>query len=306
MIQTTGPETRKGVGAKSPDIKYNNHMEINGKKLQEDLLPRLVSRVEKLKSQGINPGIAIVTLGPEVAWEAYVSQKIKLAKKLGIHTNLQNLRPETTDDVLRAIETLNNENTIHGLIVQRPFPIYIDTEKVIQSVSKEKDIDGFRNDSEFDVPVFLAVKHLLTHMSQLLGASDFTIWLSNQSILIVGRGETAGFPIAKALSKMKITPAIMDTKTQNRDELFEQADIIIVATGKRVAIPFEKLKKTSILIGIGLHRVEGALRGDFDENEAKRSILYYTPSPGGVGPLNLYYLFDNLITACERSLTEAS
>ncbi len=279
-------------------------MEINGKKIQEELLPQLISRIDALKNRGVNPGIAIVTLGPEVAWEAYVNQKMKLAKKLGIHVKLINLRPKTTDDVLKAIETLNTENTIHGLIVQRPFPTYIDTERIIQSVSKDKDIDGFRNDSEFEVPVFLAVKHLLTHMSQLLMVPNFMFWLSNQSILIVGRGETAGNPIAKALSKMNLEPMIMDTKTQNRDELFSKADIIIVATGRRIDIPYDKLKKTSILIGIGLHRNEGTLEGDFDENEAKDGILYYTPSPGGVGPLNLYYLFDNLVTACEKSVID--
>ncbi len=275
-------------------------MEINGKKLQQDLIPNLVKRVEILKSKGIMPGIGIVTLGPEAAWEAYVTQKIKLAKKLGIHHELINLNPKTTDDVLKAVETLNSKNTIQGLIVQRPFPTYIDTERVIQSVSKEKDIDGFRKDSIFDVPVFLAVQSLLTHVSRLLKQSDYKFWLLNQSILVIGRGETAGFPIINGLREIKIEPMIMDTKTQNRDDLFKKASIIIFATGKRVEVPFKLLRKDSILIGIGLHRARGLLEGDFDENEAKRYGLYYTPSPGGVGPLNLYYLFENLITACEK------
>lgn len=276
-------------------------MKIDGKKLQEELIPNLELRIKKLKTKGIIPGIGILTLGPEDSWEAYVGQKIKLAKKLGIHYELVNLNPKTTDDVLKAIKTLNSKNTIQGLIVQRPFPTHIDTERVIQSVSKSKDIDGFQINSEFDVPVFLAVKHLLTHIAGLLNASEFNFWLSNQSILIIGKGETAGFPIKKALQKMKIEPMTMDTKTVNREELFKMADIIIFATGRRVEVPFKLLKKTSILIGIGLHRANGLLEGDFDEFEAKNNVLYYTPSPGGVGPLNLYYLFDNLIAACEKS-----
>lgn len=281
-------------------------MEISGKKLQEELLPKLEKRIKNLKDKGVIPGIAIVTLGPEATWEAYVRQKIKLAKSLGIHVELLNLNPETTDDVLKAIKTLNSKNTIQGLIVQRPFPTYIDTEKVIQSVSKDKDIDGFKKDSNFSVPVFLAVKHLLTQVSSLLKQGEFKFWLSNQAILIVGHGETAGFPTIEGLAKMGIEPMVMDTKTENRNELFRKADIIIFAAGRRVDVPYEILKKNSVLIGIGLHRNEGQLNGDFDENEAKNHVLYYTPSPRGVGPLNLYYLFDNLITACEKvSLTGA-
>ncbi len=274
-------------------------MEINGKELQQQLLTNLKSQISNLKSKGITPGIAIVTLGPEEAWEAYVGQKIKLAKQLGIETKLINLRSTSTSDVLAAIEELNQNPSIHGLIVQRPFPIYIDTNKVIQSVSKDKDIDGFRNDSKYEVPVWLAVKHLLTHISGLLDRLDFQVWLSNQSILVIGKGETAGQPVIQGLTKMKIKTSVMDSRTVDRDKLFQEADVIIFSTGKRIEVPFTKLKNNSILIGIGLHRNDGVLEGDFDENEARDNVLYYTPSPGGVGPLNLYYLFENLITAAK-------
>ncbi|MDO8270265.1 MAG: bifunctional 5,10-methylenetetrahydrofolate dehydrogenase/5,10-methenyltetrahydrofolate cyclohydrolase [Candidatus Levybacteria bacterium] len=276
-------------------------MEISGKKLQEELLPQLKRRLENLKSRGVNPAIGIVTLGPEETWEAYVGQKIKLAKSLGITTKLLNLRPKTTDDVLRDVKTLNSDNTIHGLIVQRPFPTYIDTDKVIQSISKEKDIDGFRNDSPYQVPVWLAVQHFLTHVSQLLGELDFQFWLSQRTVLVIGKGQTAGRPVIKELQNLKIKTLVMDSKTIDRNNLFRSADIIIFATGKRMEIPYKMLKKTCILIGIGLHRFEGKLQGDFDEFEAKNSVLYYTPSPGGVGPLNLAFLFENLLTAAENS-----
>lgn len=276
-------------------------MEISGKKLQEELLPDLKRRIENLKLKGVNPAIGIVTLGPEETWEAYVGQKIKLAKNLGIEARLVNIHPKSTDDVLSVISDLNNDPTIHGLIVQRPFPTHIDTDKVIQSVSKYKDIDGFRNDSEFEVPVWLAVQHFLTHVSRLPDASEFQFWLSNQSILVIGKGETAGSPVIRGLQKLKIEPKIMDSKTNNRNELFMNADVIIFATGKRVEVPYGLLKKNCILIGIGLHREDEKLVGDFDENEAKNYVSYYTPSPGGVGPLNLAFLFENLLTAAEHS-----
>ena len=277
-------------------------MEINGKKLQEKLLAGLRQKIDNLHQKGITPGIGIVTLGPEETWEAYVGQKIKLAKALEITTRLLNLRPKTTNDVLKAIETLNSKNTIHGLIVQRPFPIHIDTERIIQSVSKYKDIDGFRIDSYFEVPVWMAVRHLIAQASQLLDTPKFQLWLSNQSILVVGRGETAGQPVINGLRNLNIEPQIIDSKTLERDKLFAKADVIIFATGKRISVPFSLLKKNSILIGIGLHRRKGKLVGDFDEIEARNNVLYYTPSPGGVGPLNLYFLFENLVKAAENSI----
>lgn len=274
-------------------------MEINGKALQKELLEDLKIKIANLKASGVVPGIAIVTLGPEVTWEAYVGQKIKLAKELGVEAKLINLNPQNTEDVLEAVKKLNTDNTIHGLIVQRPFPTHIDTEKVIQSVSKEKDIDGFRNDSLFEVPVFLAVMFIIKQVSLLLKVPNYQFWLSNQSILIVGKGETAGHPTIAGLQKLGISPLVMDRSTTNSDQLYQEADIIIFGTGNRLTVPYDKLKKNCILIGIGLHRSEGQLQGDFDHFEAKKYGLYYTPSPGGVGPLNLYFLFDNLVEAAK-------
>lgn len=275
-------------------------MEIDGKALQEKLLPDLTRRIETLKKSGVVPTIAIVTLGPEETWKSYVGQKIKLAKKLGINYKLINLASKSTEEVLKDINKLNADNTINGLIVQRPFPTEIDTERVIQNISKDKDIDGFKKDSHFESPVLLAVMHFIKHSSRLLNVENYMNWLSNQSILVIGKGETAGKPVIEGLQKLKIQPTIIDSKSILTERLYEKADIIIFAAGKRIEVPFKILKKTSILIGIGLHRSDGTLKGDFDENEAKESVLYYTPSPGGVGPLNLYYLFDNLIKSAER------
>lgn len=266
------------------------------------MLPQLFEKVAKLKEKGITPSIAIVTLGPEETWEAYVGQKIKMANRLQIEAKLIRLKPETTRDVLQVIDDLNSDPAIHGLIVQRPFPIHIDTERIIQSVSKYKDIDGFRNDSNFEVPVFLAVKQILTHISQLIKVTNFEKWLLNQSILVIGKGETAGQPVISGLKKLGLSPQVMDSKAQSREELFKKADILIFATGKRIDVPYKMLKKNSILIGIGLHKNEDGLKGDFDENEARNNVLYYTPSPGGVGPLNLFFLFDNLLHAASVSL----
>lgn len=272
-------------------------MEINGRELQTNLLESLKLKIKNFKENGVEPCIAIVTLGPEDSWEAYVAQKLKLAKKLGIKTKFINLRPKTTEEVIEVVKELSKDNAVHGLIVQRPFPTEIDTEKVIQSVSKDKDIDGFLKDSQFEVPAWLAVKHILTHIAALLNFPDLASLLSNRSILVVGKGETAGTPVIEGLRKIGFEPKIISSKTESRDELFKNADIIITAVGKKNIIPLEILKEKSILIGVGIHGEDGKLTGDFDQRKAFEKNLIYTPTPGGVGPVNLAFLFKNLLKA---------
>ncbi len=276
-------------------------MEINGRKLQANLLIELEKEVNELKQSGVSPCIAIVTLGPEKSWEAYVSQKIKLAEKLNIKIKFINLRPKTTEEVIEVIKNLNNDSLVHGLIVQRPFPNGIDTERVIQSVSKEKDIDGFLKDSSFDVPAWLAIRHILTHISRLLNFSDLPSFLLNQSILVIGKGGTAGKPVISGLQKLGVEPQVIDSKTIDREALIADADIIISAVGKKDIIPAHLVKNKSILIGVGIHGQDGKLKGDFNQEEIKNRVAFYTPTPGGVGPVNLAFLFKNLLQAAKSS-----
>lgn len=271
-------------------------MKIDGLALQKSIVEKLQLKVIELKQKGITPGIAIVTLGEEASWQAYVGQKIKLATLLDINKEVISLRPENTEGVLRVIEELNANTSIHGIIVQRPFPIHIDTEKVIQSVAKEKDIDGFRDDSVYEVPVFLAVKHILEYITQL-ESKNLHDFLTNKKLLVVGKGETAGGPAIKGFSALGFNPEVIDSKTQDRDEKFREADIIISAVGKTGVINSENLKQGCILIGIGIHRGEDGLEGDYNESDIENKVRYYTPTPKGVGPINLAFLFKNLVEA---------
>lgn len=277
-------------------MSYNYHMKIDGLTLQKDIVEEIQLKVTELKQKGITPGIAIVTLGEEASWQAYVGQKIKLADRLGINKTLINLNPQTTEEVVEVVERLNSNPQIHGIIVQRPFPPHIDTEKVIRSVAKEKDIDGFRDDSTYEVPVFLAVKHILEHIAKLENKtlSDF---LTNKKILVVGKGETAGGPAIKGLSALGFEPGVIDSKTQNRSEKFGEADIIISAVGKTGVITSKNLKHGCILVGVGIHRGEEGLEGDYDEFDIENKTSYYTPTPKGVGPVNLAFLFKNLLSS---------
>ncbi len=269
-------------------------MKIDGKLLAKKVLEDIRTDLKSLPQITL----AIVTLGPEDAWEHYVKQKLKLAKELGIKTDLINIKEPTEDKLISIIQQLNNNNNITGIIVQRPLTKHITGAKITYSVKPKKDIDGFIKNSFFLPPVWLAVKDILSEVAKIKN-SKLESWLKNKNITVLGKGETAGQPIIDGLRELGIEPKIIDSHTQNSEGILKSSDIIISAVGKSEAFAAADLKNGVTIIGIGLHREDGKLKPDFDEQEVSRVAKYYSPTPGGVGPLNLAYLFKNLIEAAK-------
>lgn len=270
-------------------------MKVSGKELAEDILKKINSDILLLKDGGVTPKIAILTLGSEEAWNTYVGQKIKLAKRLGLKSTLINIGHPNEEELVDCIDKLNHNDNVTGIIVQRPMPSSISIDKIISAIDPDKDIDGFRKDSKFGVPSFLAVKRILSYIATKQN-SGLKKWLSEKRIVVIGKGETAGMPAIKGLRSLGINPQIIDSKTRDKKDILKKADIIISAVGKKV-IEKEGIKKDVILIGIGINKSNGKLKGDYDEDEIKKVASFYTSTPGGVGPLNLAYLFKNLIDA---------
>lgn len=266
-------------------------MRIDGRKIAEQIR-------NNFKSKNIVPKIAIITLGPESSWATYVRQKIKVAKELGIDAVLIPLEDASEQTLLEKINHINNDPSFHGMIVQRPLPQGFDRNKVVYAISLNKDIDGFRPDSKFEVPVWLAVKKLIEYSLHETGSNKN---LNKLSFAVIGKGETAGGPVIRGLSKMGIAPNTIDTKTENPDAILKNADVIISCVGKSNVIRPEQIKKGAIVIGVGIHTEKGKLCGDYDEKEVEQIASAYTPTPGGVGPVNLAYLFKNLIEAAKNT-----
>jgi methylenetetrahydrofolate dehydrogenase (NADP+)/methenyltetrahydrofolate cyclohydrolase len=284
-------------------------MKIDGKQIANEIFENLKPRIDKLKEQGIIPHLAIILIDKDPASVAYVNQKEIKGKKIGAKISVKNLLSDTSEKkLLSTIEQFNNNNNVHGIIVQRPLPKNIDSNAISLTVNPNKDVDGFHPNSKFRPPIALAVLKILktiyptpSRWPNGLLEGGFQTWLSSQKIVIIGKGETGGRPIIQMLKDLNIKPLIIDTKTPNPPKITRSADIIISAVGKPDTLRPEMLKKNVILIGIGLHRGnDGKLHGDYDEEKIKNIASFYTPTPGGVGPINVAMLLENLVTAAEN------
>ncbi len=265
-------------------------MKIDGKAIAEGILSDLTKQVALLKQKNITPTLAVILVGDNPESRSYIRQKQKATEKIGGRFIFEQL-PKTalTKELAARVAMYNRDPAVHGVIVQRPLLPHIDV-SINQKVDPTKDVDGIVNNSAFDVPIAMAIFRIFDciHIDHL----------KQKNIVIIGRGETAGKPIAAALAKQQCTTSIITSKTLNPKEIMNGADIIISCVGKRGIVTRDVLRPGVILISVGLTRAEdGALHGDYEEDDIKDVASFYTPTPGGVGPLNIASLMQNLVKA---------
>lgn len=267
-------------------------MKIDGKAIAEAIFTDLTKQVAVLKQRNITPTLVVILVGDNQESLSYIRQKQKATERIGGRFIFEQL-PKTTlaKELAARVEMYNRDSSVHALIVQRPLPPHIDV-SINERIDPKKDIDGFVKNSPFDVPIAMAVFTIVKHIG---------ITLKNKNVVIVGRGETAGKPIAAALAKQQCATSIITSKTANPAEIMRQADIIISCVGKRGIITRDAIKSGVILISVGIWRAgDGKLHGDYEEDEIKNIASFYTPTPGGVGPLNIACLMQNLILAAQK------
>jgi len=279
-------------------------MKIDGKEIAQEILDSLKKRTEKLKKKNITPRLAIILVGSDPASMAYVNQKKKKAKSIGVKTTILHLSDKISQvSLTKTIQRFNADNDIYGIIVQRPLPANINLEKIVNAIDPKKDVDGFHLDSHFQMPIAMAVLKILEKVYICIPEiqSRFVEWLKDKNIVVIGKGQTGGKPIIQMLEKMKIPFTLIDSKTEKPESLIRKADIIISAVGKPSILKQQLLKKGVILIGIGISTGESAkLMGDYDQNRIKNIASFYTPTPGGIGPVNVAMLLKNLVLAAEK------
>jgi len=304
-------------------------MVIDGRTLANHILEDLTTRVKDLeKKYGIQPHMAVVRIGDNPATTSYIDSKKKTAAKIGAIVSVYNHPESISEEKLQeTLRFLQKDPMVHGIILQLPIPKHLDEKKLLEEIPASKDVDGFVKDSKFIVPIASAVLKILEFVWQkertmptvILGTSEtrtpeskrswtsqddnLLSWLLTKNIVVIGKGTTGGGPIIAILRKLGIQPTIIDSSTKNYQLITSKADIIISAVGKADIIRQENIKKDAILIGIGMHRNEdGTFGGDYSELDIAKKALWYTPNPGGVGPVNVAMLMQNLVIAAEKSV----
>lgn len=266
-------------------------MIIDGRAIAGRLLTNLKQEIKSLPRA---PTLAVIVMGNDPSSAAYIKQKTLKSKEIGANCQVIELDDNTSEKELQnKVNELNNDKDINGIIIQRPLPPHINPEPVNEWVVPEKDVDGFNSKTMFIPPIALAVLEIL---------KSINITPQNKKIVVIGRGETGGKPIANNLIQNGAIVTICHSKTPNISEFTNQAEIVISCVGKYI-VRREMLNRNTILIGVGMHKnEEGHLRADYNEEEIKDVVMYYTPVPGGVGPVNVACLLTNLVKASKNSL----
>lgn len=244
------------------------------------------------KTQGTVPTLAVIQIGDNPASMAYIKQKQKAAERIGANL-IFNHQPATINKnkFKNLVQRYNIDPAVHGIIIQRPVPEAMgDVSTILDSILPKKDIDGFLPNSPFDVPVAVAVGEIL---------KSIHVDMDHAQFVIIGRGETAGAPIARYLEKRHCATSVIHSQTPDPEKIMKNADVIISCVGKSQVVTKKSLKSGAVLISVGIWRdADGKLHGDYDEASIADIASYYTPTPGGVGPVNVACLMQNLIKAC--------
>ncbi len=279
---------------------------INGKQTSNTIKEEIKNEVIKLKEEyGRVPGLAVVIVGDDEASKVYVGSKVRTCEALGIYSEKYILPKETTqEELLTLVEKLNNDNKINGILVQLPLPKGLDSKIVIDSILPEKDVDGFHpinvgkvligDEDTFKSCTPYGIVELLKR---------YNITILGKDVVIVGRSNIVGKPLAALLINESATVTVCHSKTKDLASKIKGADIVIAAVGIANFIRKDMLKEGAVVIDVGMNRLEnGKLCGDVKYEEVKEKTSYITPVPGGVGPMTIAMLMKNTLLSFKKTL----
>ncbi|UUV18545.1 bifunctional methylenetetrahydrofolate dehydrogenase/methenyltetrahydrofolate cyclohydrolase FolD [Fusobacteria bacterium ZRK30] len=271
---------------------------IDGKKISADIKEEIKIEVERITENSQRaPGLAVVIVGENPASKVYVNSKVKTCSALGIYSEKYNLDSQTTEaELLKLIEELNNKEGIDGILVQLPLPKHIDEDKIIEAIKPNKDVDGFHPINLGKLVIGKNGFKSCTPYGIMELLKRYELDLNGKDVVIVGRSNIVGKPLAIMLTNENATVTLCHSKTKNLAEKTLNADIVIVAIGREKFLTEDMVKEGSIVIDVGINRNKlGKLCGDVDfENVSKKTSLI-TPVPGGVGPMTIAMLMKNTV-----------
>ncbi len=277
---------------------------IDGKKISAEIKEEVKEEVQKLKNKGIVPCLAVIQVGEDPASSVYVRNKKKACEYTGIRFLHEKLSEETDQETLLSrIRELNEDASVHGILVQLPLPAHMDEQAVTRAISPAKDVDGFHPVNAGSL--FLGEKGFVSctpaGVLQLLKRSGIEI--AGKECVVVGRSNIVGKPMAALLLSENATVTIAHSKTRNLREVTSRADILVVAIGKPRFVDDTYIKEGAVVIDVGIHRgADNKLCGDVDFEKAAPKCGAITPVPGGVGPMTVAMLLSNCVQAARGEM----
>lgn len=285
---------------------------IDGKQIAADVRQDVANKVSELKKKGIAPCLAVILVGENPASVSYVTGKQKALAEVGMVDRSVHL-PENTseDDLLKLIDELNKDNSVHGILVQLPLPKHINEDKVIMAIAPEKDVDGFHPVSVGNMmigrPGFLpCTPHGIIVLLKKMG-----IETSGKHAVVIGRSNIVGKPVSILLARKdtNCTVTMCHTGTKNMAEITKQADILVVASGHPHTLTKDMVKSGAVIIDVGVNRIPDSskksgfrLIGDCDFDDLVETASYITPVPGGVGPMTIAMLMYNTLESAQNNI----
>lgn len=277
---------------------------INGKEIAEAVRQEISKEVQQLREKNVVPGLAVILVGDNQASQTYVRNKQKACEDLGMHSVLIK-QPEdlTQQELIRNIEELNQDDSIHGILVQLPLPGHIQEKAIIEAISPEKDVDGFHP---------INIGRMMTGQDAFLPCTPYGIMimlehigykLEGKHVVIVGRSNIVGKPAGMLFLNANATVTYCHSKTKDLAYFTKQADVVVVAVGKRDTITSSHIKEGAVVIDVGMNRNEdGKLCGDVSFEDVKNIASYITPVPKGVGPMTITMLMKNTVKSAQKTL----
>ncbi len=275
---------------------------IDGNALSQQIRAEIASRAAALSASGTRPGLAVILVGADPASQVYVRNKVKACEQAGVHSVFNAYPADFTEAALLArIAELNADASIHGILVQMPLPAHIHSHRVIEAIAPSKDADGYSTLSAGELLTGAPGFRPCTPYGCMKLIASTGIDLRGKHAVVIGRSNTVGKPMALLLLQAHATVTICHSATSDIGHHTRQADVVVVAVGKRHTLTADMVKPGAIVIDVGINRDEaGKLCGDVDYAEVAEVAAAITPVPGGVGPMTITMLLMNTIESAER------
>ena len=272
---------------------------MDGKALAQKIRLEEKEKVEKLNQKGIYPKLAVIMVGEDKASKVYVKNKSKACTEVGISYE-EFLLPENTtmEKLLQTIEMLNKREDIHGILLQSPIPKHLDILTAFESIDFRKDVDGFHPINIGRLALNRQTFISCTPHGVMRLLEEYHVEIAGANVVIVGRSNIVGKPLAQCMLNKDATVTICHSKTKDLKELTKKADIIVMAIGKANFLTADMIKPNAVVIDVGINRLDtGKLVGDVNFPEVSQKASYITPVPGGVGPMTIAMLIHNVVVA---------